>query len=328
MVVAVARRVRDILTADEVRDLTRASNIRGAVAVATTWVVIMGSFALVAFAPNPLTIVLALIILGGRHLALAILMHEASHRSLFRSRRLNDFVGNWLCAAPGGHHLEAYRKHHQQHHVHTGTARDVDISLVRPFPVSRGSLARKFARDLLGVAGLKRAYGMLAMDFGYIEYTASVDVTPIDQTGRNFADIITTGARNLAPTVVANAAIFAALTTLGHAELFILWVASWFTTYSLFLRIRSIAEHACTADSPDPFENTRTTKATLLARLTVAPHNVAYHLEHHLLMTVPYFRLPAMRKLLDERRALEGSPYASSYLAVIRRAMTPTRFRA
>ena len=60
------------------------------------WGLIAASFALVARWPNPLTIVLALFVIGGRQLGLAVLMHEAAHRTLFRNRRFNDWAGNWL----------------------------------------------------------------------------------------------------------------------------------------------------------------------------------------------------------------------------------------
>ena len=53
-------------------------------------------------------------------------------------------------------------------------------------------------------------------------------------------------------------------------------------------------------DRDDPLRNTRTTHASWLERLFIAPNRVNYHLEHHLLMTVPYFRLPRLHRLLRE----------------------------
>jgi fatty acid desaturase len=83
------------------------------------------------------------------------------------------------------------------------------------------------------------------------------------------------------------------------------------------LRIRSLAEHACTELSTDPFRNTRTTRASLLARLTVAPIRVNYHLEHHLLVAVPYFRLPELGRLLLERGAVAAPPSYGSVLRTV-----------
>ncbi|MGZ3475288.1 MAG: low temperature requirement protein A [Polyangiales bacterium] len=94
------------------------------------------------------------------------------------------------------------------------------------------------------------------------------------------------------------------------------WIVAWFTTYGLFIRIRSMAEHACLEGGRDPLRNTRTTHASLLARLTVAPHEVGFHLEHHLLPTVPYFRLRALHRRL--RAHIPESALAPSYLSVLR----------
>ncbi len=97
---------------------------------------------------------------------------------------------------------------------------------------------------------------------------------------------------------------------------------AWATTFSLFVRIRSIAEHGVTDHSMDPLKNTRTTHASLLARLTVAPHHVNFHLKHHLLPTVPHYRLPAMHRLLVERGGWAEATKADSQLEVLRLAST------
>lgn len=312
-----ARSITNVLSSEEIRALTRASDVAGVRAVAASWGLIAAAFSLVAWAPNVLTVLVALVVLGGRHLGLSILMHEAAHRSLFRTRALNDRVGKWLCAAPEGNHLELYRRHHLGHHSWAGTERDPDLSLVQGFPISRASLARKVMRDLLGITGVKRVIAMLAMDLGYIEYTAAADVRRIDPRGRTNADTLRMGVRNLGPTLLANAVLLALLTAAGHPALYLLWVGSWLTTYSLFLRIRSIAEHVGCDMDPDPFRNTRTTFANVLARLTVAPHRVNYHLEHHLLMTVPHQNLPRMHALLAARGALDGCHVAEGYVGTV-----------
>lgn len=83
------------------------------------------------------------------------------------------------------------------------------------------------------------------------------------------------------------------------------------------MRIRSIAEHAVLEPTDDPFQNTRTTGASLLARLTVAPHHVNYHLEHHLLPTVPHYRLKALHARLRERGAYAHAAHATGYTQVL-----------
>jgi fatty acid desaturase len=312
------RRVTDYLDAAEIRELTTASDAHGFAALLTTWTMIAASFALVAWAPSALTVIVALIVLGGRQLALAILMHEAAHRSLFRTRRLNLVLGQWLCAAPTWGSLERYRKHHLRHHAHTNTDADPDLGLITPFPITRASLARKFARDLLGLTGLRRVLGLLAIDFGLLSYTASTGARRLDQRGRSLGELLRCGLRNFGPVLLTNLALALLLRAAGHGSLYFLWVGAYLTTFSAFVRTRAMAEHACTQRSTDPFENTRTTRAGLLARLTVAPHNVNFHLEHHLLPTVPQQSLARMHRLLQQRGALDSRSVALSYLGTLR----------
>ncbi|MGF1466718.1 MAG: fatty acid desaturase family protein [Sandaracinaceae bacterium] len=311
------RTLEDALSASELRELTTPSDLAGARAVLLDWAMIAGALALAGAYPGVLTILVALVILGGRQLGLSILMHEAAHRSLFRTRWLNDVVGTWLCAGPVWLDLPRYRKHHLAHHAFTGTERDPDLCLVEPFPTTRGSLARKLLRDLTGIAGVRRVAATLAMNLELLTYTASGGARPVRVRERGWPR---RALRRLAPFVVSQLLMVAVLAALGQAWLYLLWVAAFLTTFSLFLRIRSIAEHACTARSPDMWKNTRTTLAGPLARLTVAPHGVNFHLEHHLVMSVPYFRLPALHRLLAARGMLDGDAVEPGYLAVLRKA--------
>ena len=73
-------------------------------------------------------------------------------------------------------------------------------------------------------------------------------------------------------------------------------------------------------DRLDPVRNTRTTRASWLERLFIAPNFVNYHLEHHLLMTVPHYQLPRLHRLLRERGALAEECVASGYPEVLRLA--------
>jgi fatty acid desaturase len=67
------------------------------------------------------------------------------------------------------------------------------------------------------------------------------------------------------------------------------------------------------------FANTRTTHAGFLARATVAPIRVNFHVEHHVLPSVPYFRLPRLHALLRERGAVARPLSYAEVLAVVSR---------
>src|SRR5215470_4434960 len=103
-------RASDLLSRDEIRALTRTSNAVGFAAVAWSWLAIASCFAACAIWPHPAVWVAAVIVLGGRQLALAVLMHDAAHGTLFRTRWLNERLVDWLCARPVWADVARYRR--------------------------------------------------------------------------------------------------------------------------------------------------------------------------------------------------------------------------
>ena len=292
---------RDALSREEIAHLLEMDDWRSAASVALDWGLVFAAFAGVAAFPNPLTILLALFVIGARQLGLAVMMHEAAHRSLFSDRRVNDWVGQWLCAYPIWTDTVTYRAYHLQHHAHTGSEKDPDLGLIQPFPITNESLRRKIFRDLSGQTGVKFARGSFKRTMARLD----------DPAGREAA----------AGFVVTNVILLGILTFLGHPWLYLLWAVAWLTTNTLVTRIRSIAEHAMTPDADDPLGNTRTTLLTWWERLLIGPNRVNYHLEHHLLMTVPHYRLPEMHALLAERGVLERACVErGGYKAILQRA--------
>jgi fatty acid desaturase len=301
-----ARPWQEAISRDELDELLVMSDWRSWLSVAVNWALVAAAMALVSVRPNPLTVVFALFVIGARQLGFAVLMHEAAHRSLFKNRQVNDWVGNWLCAYPVWGDLVPYRPYHLQHHSKTWTAEDPDLSLAMAFPITRRSLARKIWRDLSGQTGWKRAKATYKRDLG----RSQGRVRRLDFTGtRNMRGVLTT-----------NLILLGILVAAGHPALYLLWVAAWLTTYSLVMRIRSIAEHAMIDDPADPLGNTRTTIARWWERLLVAPNCVNFHLEHHLAMTVPHYQLRRMHRLLRARGVLADACVTRGYLAVLGRA--------
>jgi fatty acid desaturase len=292
---------RAALSRDEVQSLLELHDMRSWLSIALNWGLVGAAFALVAVWPNPLTIVVALFVIGARQLSCAAIMHDAAHRCLFRNRALNDWAGNWLAAYPVWSDLHPYRPYHLKHHAKTGGPDDPDLGLVTPFPITRASLRRKVWRDLSGQTGRKFARAAWKRTFGRATK---------DPAARRAAIGV----------AVSNLVLLGILTAAGHPALYLLWVGAWLTTYTLVTRIRSIAEHALTPDPDDPLNNTRTVLPRWWERLLVAPTRLNYHLEPHLLMTVPHYNLPRLHRLLRERSVLDGASVERSYPAILRRA--------
>lgn len=308
------KKLTDFFSPEEIAALRERSDLWGAWGILSTWALIFGAFALVGWGmgqPWPVAVpavMLGVALLGGRQLALAILTHEATHKTLFKTRWLNDGPTDWLCARPIGLHLEKYRQHHFIHHTKTGTPEDSDISLIEGLPTTRASLTRKFLRDLSGQTGLKYLFGFFLMNAGLMKWTVASDVEWLPREGKRWWHFAAAFLKNSAPTILTNLLLAGVLMTFGHGELYLAWLAAYLIPYPLFLRIRALAEHAATKQSTDMFENTRTTRAGVIARTFVAPCNVNFHIEHHVMPSVPYYRLPVMHRMMREKGVVEAPP--------------------
>jgi len=306
---------RQAFTKEELAELREHSDLRGWLMVMTDYGMIAASMALVAFFPNTLTVLAALIIIGTRQLGLAVIFHEAAHRCLFNNRRLNDWAGNWLAAYPIFLSADMYRPHHLDHHGKTWGETDPDRVLAEGFPVSKTSMARKVLRDLSGLTGLKQLIGTSYVAYKVIRGQEVNPGTLPMRLDRQRMIAMVVG------TLVTNGLLFGVLWLFGHPLLYLLWFGAWMTTHKLVVRLRSMAEHAAvpTPDSSDSFGNTRTTLTSWWERLLIAPHDVGFHLEHHLVITIPHYKLGRFHRMLSERGMLEEACVERGYLRVLRK---------
>jgi len=288
--------IGDLATQEELRPFMQRSNWKGARAVAFNWLCLAVIFALVARWPNPLTIVVGIVLLGGRQLAFAALMHDAGHGLLFASKRANHLVGQWLAAYPILSDQPRYMKGHRRHHALAGTAQDPDLGNYRSYPITRASFRRKVLRDLTGQTGWRA-----------LQATWRRGRTELGKAPWN--------GNALAGHAIVNGAMFAVLAGAGHPWLFLMWPAAYLTVYMLFARLRQVAEHGGTPDlyDLDPRKNTRTTYVRWWERPFLAPYNLNYHLEHHFLAAVPCYNLPAFHRFLKERGAYADTPFPRGY---------------
>src|ERR1700761_4677471 len=115
------------------------SDLTGTLCALHAWLVIGASMALFAVWPNPLTFVVAVLLIGSRQLGLAILMHDGAHGAFMRTHWWNEWASQWLCASPVFTDTIPYRHYHLKHHRSTQQADDPDLSLSAKFPISRAS---------------------------------------------------------------------------------------------------------------------------------------------------------------------------------------------
>lgn len=301
----------DIFSADEWRILTQGSRWRGLWLVAHAWGVIVLLIAGAVWLDHPVAWIIAAFLIGGRQLGLAILMHDAAHGHLHPDRKLNNFIGDWLCAAPVGTDLQAYRAYHLKHHAFTQQPEDPDLPLSAPFPTSQSSMLRKMGRDLTGITFLKQRGAQIKMALEGMKPDAKEQQVFIGRATIRFIGF----------QLMLLALSFAS----GYGILpFALWFVALATSFQLFLRIRNIAEHACTKTaSDDPFSHARTTLASVTERALVAPYWVNYHLEHHLFMGVPCWNLPRAHRALMSKGYGPRMTVAEGYGEVLAEVTQP-----
>lgn len=294
-------------TPDQWAGLRQRSRWRGLWLVAHCWGVI--GLAMWAGARWPWLLPLLVMVVGTRQLGLFILMHDAAHALLHPNRRVNDWVGIWLCS----HSLPLYRPYHLQHHRYVQQDGDPDLGLSAPFPVSRASLQRKLLRDLSGRTFYKQRVLPLwrALCAGKAGGAASERLELAQ--GMRF--------------VLANALGFAVFAAFGRGWVWLaLWLLPMVSWLPLVTRVRNIAEHALVArNEADPLRQARTTQAGWLERALLAPYWVNYHAEHHLFTQVPCWKLPQAHALLQGQGVVARMETQPGYRRVLQLAVGGAR---
>lgn len=252
------------------------------------WGLIAAAIALAVALDHVAVDLLAIVLIGTRQHALLILMHEAAHRHLARSRRLNDGLGNLLMAWPMGVTVERYRANHLAHHRLVNQDGDPDLQrTVGPeawypehwrFPMSPRQAAGLLLRDLLGLNTIEQLRKLRHFGGGEAREEPGTRAWP-----------------RVAFYLAAAALITAAGAWKG---VLVFWLLPMLTVLKVLLRVRMVAEHYGIEGSE---MGTRTLEISAVARFLCWPHAIALHAEHHRYPTVPFFRLGELRAALQAR---------------------------
>ncbi len=295
----------DYIPKSEVRRLARRSDLWGAWLTFHVWAVIALAIAAFILCPHPLVFIASFLIIGSRQHGMAILMHDAAHGVLFKTKRVNEWVGKYLLAAPYGGDLLAYRHYHLKHHRFTQSEDDPDLPLSSKFPTSKASLMRKFTRDITGRTFLRIRLATLKMR----------------SSGSNLVGSEAFQKTSPVPYLISNALLLGLFFLIGHPWLFLtLWLLPLWTWFFAVLRLRNIAEHALTTTDDNPLTHARTTKTNIIERIFLAPYWVNFHVEHHAYMFVPCFRLKALHETMIKNGHSDEMELRSHYTSIVKLA--------
>jgi fatty acid desaturase len=300
---ATLQRPRDFFTDVEIDELRRLSPWRATWSLVHCWGVILLTWIVATVWTNPVTIILGIFIIGARQLGLGVLSHDGAHFALYNNRKLNDWVSEWVLGRPfTSGSIYAYRKYHLQHHAFTQQAEDPDLHLSKPFPISPKSFRRKAWRDLSGQTGWKQYGAMFKQAF----------------KGETRSAALRNGLHRFGPNILINLVFLLGFSLAGKWYLyFLLWWVPALTWNRFITRLRNIGEHAAVPDDNDRLRNTRTIEASWWERAFIAPYGVNYHLEHHLIVNCPFYKLKKAHRLLMEKGLRGQMEIQPSYAAML-----------
>jgi fatty acid desaturase len=295
---------RKALPREVIQQLTRRSAWRATAAVLHDFLILAAAIGVALYYwPNPLVLIPAVIVIGTRQHALFVIAHDAAHYLLYDHRLVNDVVGR-TCAMLQGLSMCTYRVIHRMHHNNLYGELDPDTALHGGYPRGRAYLVRKLLKDLSGLTAWK-TYAYFLGGAPALNTKTNVALRPLDDTSQKLRD----EARQDRNMVVAfHIAMVAAMAWSGYLlQYLVLWVLPLVTVVQAILRLRAIAEHGATTDFSSPLTAARTNLAPGWLAWLIFPHQVNYHIEHHLYASVPHYNLPALHRELAKIQVLEGA---------------------
>lgn len=283
----------------EIKRLCAADNVTNAWVLAREW----GVFALVVagclwsyhaitaagYSPwwaLPIYVGSVFVIAGWTQTRLSCLVHESSHYSLFKNRKVNDIVANLFVAFPFFGLISNYRIGHWGHHRHVNDPEhDPDLHRLlkhhpRNFPIPRW---RVWVEYVLLQLSPHKAYSYLKGRFLYVAATMKHKRVKGQEA---LSPAATWGLR------IAFYGTLATVLTLGGwwIHYFLFWLVPLISVYPATLFLREVAHHGNYPDNGD-FTNSRVYEGYWLEREIFFPFGEWNHVLHHMFPTIPWHKM-------------------------------------
>lgn len=256
-------------------------------AILFDWTIILAAWWLV-ISTSPFCLVISALIVGNRQRAIGNLLHDGSHHLLAQKPRINELLTNLALAPPLLTMLKYYKRQHDAHHLYLGEMDD-DPDFIHDDSYRNMSWQRIFLLNSLSVA---------------------------DWKGNVFGSLAQMSWRHRAMVALWWLVLFAFLTAasgLSGAGMFlILWFTAKTTVFHLLTTFREISDHAgLNPNSLTGFTRSHPTRGLL--KSFIHPHNNGYHLAHHILPSVPFWRLPEAHRILMEISSYANGHHCDAY---------------
>lgn len=278
---AAASTVRPRLAASELDGLYSRRDAQAGVYVAAVVAGLVAVIALAIAADHWAVTAVAIVVIGALQHHCSIIHHEAVHYLLFRSRRLNEWLGSLIAYATG--FSMAYRTHHLTHHRRLGFTDDPDLDAYEQYPTTLPWLCADVVWHLSGGAAIRQF--IVQMRRARALSPAAGGTSAGQLLGIGITQVVLLG-------------IFVAL---GHPFLyFVLWLLPLLVIAKTLAHFRGVAEHTVALDSNGRPTRLRTIECGAIERFFFAPMNFNYHAEHHFYPAIPYYHLPRAFELLHD----------------------------
>lgn len=271
-----------------IRELSKVQPLRAQSYIALDWVVIMLAGFISYHAHSLFIYLCSILIIGARQHALLIIVHEGAHYRLSNSRNFNDLISDLFAAFPIFFCTNGYRTNHLQHHQYLNTDGDPDWK--RKIHLREWQFPQ-VPTKILGTALKVLTTSWYTMMFLFWNLSGIGLADTWKKPDKRQTAILKIFYYALAVTVISLSSWW--------RELLWLWLVPFFTVMPLIERVRSISEHFG-LEYECELSQTRNILCSPLEAFFFGPHNIRYHLDHHLFPTVPQYNLPRLHSHLTQ----------------------------
>ena len=272
-----------------IKSLYRRDNYHGLISIAVN-VAWIGAAVALSLLTDYRFYAFSILIIGARQRAVASLLHEAAHGTLFKCKVLNMTIGRVLCGWTILQSFDAYRTSHVlDHHPKIGQIEhDPDFQYMTHSGVYKTQTRLRFVLRFM----LSPFFGLLTPR--YVLFLIR---------DRLWYSLMRKGERFEACMVIAFhiAVLLICLHTGVAFELLVLWWTPFLVVYPIIGWFSELAEHY---PMMEPREGgmfySRNRYAGWWERLLIGMHGDNFHLTHHLLPGIPHWHLGNATKILRE----------------------------
>ncbi len=289
-----------IVSLSDIRELSILKTWKSILIILVEWLIIIACVFAHKMYSNIVMYFMVWFIISTRLYAMYSLIHEAIHYSISRNKVLNDGIAQFFLGIPLFISITEIRKAHLAHHKYLQTENDPEMKHLLynefQFPKTKTQIAALFFLD---ISGINFVYYKLLKLFSWL---LNFDLNKL----KDAVKII----------------LFAIVFVVAYynnflIDLMLYWLIPFATLYQLLNRIRLSTEHF-NIDETNAFK-TRSVIPSFMEKCIFSPHNLGYHLEHHLYPGIPFYNLPKLHdKLINDSDYVKNAIVESSYTEVLK----------